>query len=52
VKHGRRCRPVQADLHIAGSPCQDHSKLGARTQMAGPRSRFFFAWAAHRLDGI
>jgi site-specific DNA-cytosine methylase len=49
VKCGKYCKAEQADLHIAGSPCQDFSCLGSRSQINGKRNRPFFSWCRHRL---
>jgi site-specific DNA-cytosine methylase len=49
VRCGKFCRPGQADLHIAGSPCQDFSVLGSRAQISGSRSLPFYCWCRQRL---
>ena len=48
VRHGRFCRPTTADLHVAGTPCTDHSSFGKRRKHVGPKAKLFYLWCAMR----
>ena len=45
LTHGQTCSLTNADVELAGSPCQDHSLMGPRNGMDGVRNVAFFSWA-------
>jgi site-specific DNA-cytosine methylase len=50
LKHGKACRVERADLHIAGSPCIGHSKIGRRCEFSDEGFEIFYAWCSQRLQ--
>ena len=46
--HGQECELVTADVHVAGTACQDHSSIGANKQEDGVQQVTFIVWIAAR----
>lgn len=49
LRHQKFCLMLKCTVHIAGSPCQDHSAFGGKLRMDGPRAKVFWMWASQRL---
>ena len=45
VRHGRKCRLQRTHMHVAGTPCINHSSMGKRELFSGSAAKLFFAWA-------
>eukprot|EP00959_Pyramimonas_sp_CCMP1952_P106218 2220894-Pyramimonas_sp.AAC.1 len=48
VRCAKTCDVVECDIHVAGTPCTDHSMYGLQRRMHGPRAKLFWAWIAQR----
>ena len=47
--HQRMCRIKSADIHVAGSPCKDHSTFNSHgKKFKGPHAKLFYIWVAMR----
>ena len=40
--HSKMCRIKSADIHVAGSPCTDHSTFGCGKKFKGHKAKFFY----------
>ena len=47
-RHGRTCSTSRAAIHVAGTPCTDHSSYGSRLRDQGKCYILYLAWIAQR----
>ena len=48
INHGKHCPATTCHIHVAGTPCTDHSKLGKNSQFQGEQATTFWVWCAQR----